>query len=236
MFNGVFAPDVTIYLAGGAYILGYLIINQVLLRLVFAVGTFFYILYYASVAAEPLWGAIYTSVAMGIANLIGLTALFAGRSRLVLPRAYRDIYPNFEHLSPGDFRALFRRGTRYQLAEDTLLTQEGVRPNELTYIVTGNADVCKRGETFKLPPGLFVGEVAYMLQRPSAATTMVPKGAEVITWDTNALDKACRRLRFKLTLEAAISRDMAAKVAFAVAPGDLRGGQATAFDTAAPAQ
>lgn len=232
----VLNPDVLIYLAGGSFVLGYLIINQVGLRLMLLAGTVLYILYYATVATDPLWGAIYTSVATGTANLIGLVALFLRRSGWAIPRAHRDLYGQFAHLPPGDFRALMRRGHRHRTTGEEVLTTEGALVSQLSYVISGTARVTKRGESFDLPPGVFVGEVAYMLRRPSAATTVLPAGSELVTWDAARLRRAAARSpRFKLTLEAAISLDMAAKVALAVAPGDMRENAEPAFDTGAAA-
>ncbi len=198
-------------------------INQVRLRLLIITGTFFYIAYYATAADQPLWSAIYLSSAQGTANVIGLCLLLAGNSRLVIPRDFSDIYPRFKHLPPGDFRKMMRLGKRYIAGADETLGEEGAPVDRLVYIVNGSAHVRKRGEDFKIPSGIFIGEVAYLLGQGSAATTTLDKGSEIISWSKADLDAASvRSPRFKLALEAAISRDMARKVALAVAPGDMR--------------
>ena len=223
MLQMVLNPDVLIYLAGGSFVLGSLIINQVGLRLMLLAGTFFYVLYYATVAADPLWGAIYTSIATGTANLIGLVALFLRRSGWAIPHAHRDLYVQFAHLPPGDFRALMRHGHRYRTTREEVLTTEGELTKRLTYLISGTARVSKRGESFDIPAGVFVGEVAYLLRQPSAATPVLPEGSEIVTWDAARLRRAAARSpRLNLTLEAAIALDMAAKVALAVPPGDMR--------------
>ena len=219
MVEWLLQPDVLIYLAGGSFVLGYLIINQVILRTMVLIGTLIYILYYATVADQPLWGAIYTSVAMGLANLIGLGLLFVRRSKLAIPEAHRDIYPRFVQLSPGDFRSLMRHAHRFRTLDEEVLTTQGQPVSHLSYIISGNAQVTKRDTFFELPPGVFVGEVAYLQGTPSAATTVLPEGSELLQWKVQDLARiGARNPRFKLAIEAAISRDMAAKVAQAVAP------------------
>ena len=52
------APEIIITLAGTAFVLGYLLINQTYLRVSLLVGTAFYIWYYAIAADTPLWEAI----------------------------------------------------------------------------------------------------------------------------------------------------------------------------------
>ncbi|WP_375281733.1 hypothetical protein [Pseudooctadecabacter sp.] len=54
----IFTPGVLIICAGGAFTLGYLIINQMALRGLMLIGSAFYVAYYATAAATPLWGAI----------------------------------------------------------------------------------------------------------------------------------------------------------------------------------
>ena len=223
MVEWLLQPDVLIYLAGGSFVLGYLIINQVILRTMVLIGTLIYILYYATVADQPLWAAIYTSVAMGLANLIGLGLLFVRRSKLAIPEAHRDIYPRFVQLSPGDFRSLMRHAHRFRTLDEEVLTTQGQPVSHLSYIISGNAQVTKRDTFLELPPGVFVGEVAYLQGTPSAATTVLPEGSELLQWKVQDLARiGARNQRFKLAIEAAISRDMAAKVAQAVAPQSLK--------------
>ena len=75
------------------------------------------------------------------------------------------------------------------------------------------------GDEFQMPAGVFVGEVAYLNNTNSAASTWVKEGSEILQWDVSTLrQKAARKDRFRLALEAVLSKDLAAKVAFAVAP------------------
>ncbi|WP_147103885.1 Crp/Fnr family transcriptional regulator [Tateyamaria sp. syn59] len=219
MLNDVVPPEWIVLAAGVVFTLGYLIINQVILRLMILTGTLLYIWYYAVAADVPLWEAIYTSIVMGVANVIGLSSLFWRNSPLAVPIAHRDIYPQFEGLPPGDFRELVVRARRYTLDADRDISTEGSAMTSLFYVISGAIQIEKRGERFVMPPRLFVGEVAYLSHQPSAATTRLEAGAEVLEWDVADLRaRAARKSRFKLALEAMISRDLALKVAFAVAP------------------
>ncbi|GGX54798.1 hypothetical protein GCM10007385_23930 [Tateyamaria omphalii] len=219
ILNEMVPPEWIVLAAGAVFTLGYLIINQVILRLMILTGTLLYIWYYAVASDVPLWEAIYTSVVMGVANIIGLCSLFWRSSPLAVPYAHRDIYAQFQDLPPGDFRELVMRAKRYTLDQDTEVTSEGSPLASLYYVISGVIEIEKRGEAFAMPPRLFVGEVAYLSQQPSAATTWLRAGAEVLQWDVADLRaRAARKSRFKLALEAMISRDLALKVAFAVAP------------------
>jgi hypothetical protein len=67
-----FTPNVLIACAAGASALGYLLINQMQLRMMMFIGSSFYVAYYATVAAVPLYGVIYTSMGLMLTNLIGM--------------------------------------------------------------------------------------------------------------------------------------------------------------------
>ncbi len=213
-----FTPTVLIGFAAGAFALGYLTINQMHLRMLMFIGSGFYIAYYATAAADPLYGGIYTTIGMMVANLIGMTILTLRRFRVSLPSAHTDIYPKFGMLSPGDFRLVMKHADRIKIDKDSAVTIEGDPVTHLYFILSGSTDVRKRGAEFKLPDGLFVGEVAYLLQRPSVATTTIHAGAEVLRWDLNDLrQNITRNPRFKLAMDAMLSYDLAQKVGEAVA-------------------
>ena len=118
------SPETLAYIAGAFYVLGLLIINQVTLRLMVLAGTVFYILYYIYVAAEPLWEAIYISLLIGSANILGLFSLLARNSQWAIPRAHKDIYGHFPGLPPGDFRTLVQLGERKIADQEVKLTTE----------------------------------------------------------------------------------------------------------------
>ena len=53
----------------------------------------------------------------------------------------------------------------------------------------------------------------------ASATSWVAAGAEIVEWNVADLRRhSARKPRFKLALEAMISKDLAAKVTYAVAP------------------
>ena len=212
-------PSFWVALAGGLFTLGYLIIHQVRLRLVMLAGSFCYIVYYATAADEPLWGAIYGSILMITANLIGLAALLWRNAMWSLPRGHKDIFPLFGPMRLGDFRALMALGERYRAQDKHQITTENAPLDNLYFMASGKVQVTKFGSTFHMEGPLFAGEVAYLLNGDSSATTIVLEGAEIIRWDRQTLDKAiAKSRRIKLALDAMISKDLATKVSFAVAP------------------
>lgn len=219
MIASVLTPEILAYLAGACYVIGLLIINQVTLRMLVLVGTGFYILYYATVAAEPLWEAIYISLLIGVANLMGLFSLLARNSQLAIPRAHKDIYGHFPGLPPGDFRTLVKLAKRGVAEQEMKLTTESTPLTKLYYIIDGETAVTKKDDHFRVPGGTFVGEVAYLMGRRASASTKLLPGAEYLEWSTLDLQNAsARSARFKLALESVLSMDLAQKVSRSVAP------------------
>lgn len=214
--------DFWVIAAAGSYVVGYLIINQVVLRLLVLLGTVFYIVYYAVVSVDPLWTAIWTSAALLVANLIGLGLLLWSRSARAIPKDYADLYvgnPIFAKLPPGHFQSIMSLGQRYTVSEDTVITREGARNEHFFYIVSGATKVEKLGKSFEMPAGIFHGEVAFLLDRSSAATTTVMAGSEIIEWNiARVRRRAAIKPSFAIALEAAFSVDLALKVASAVSP------------------
>ena len=156
MYDFIFSPGFLVYAAGAFYVLGLLIINQVVLRLMVLAGTGLYLVYYSTVAAQPLWEAIYISLLIGMANILGLASLLARQSHLALPRAHKDIYGHFPGLPPGDFRTLMRCAKRAIAEQDLPLTNENAPLTKLYYVIDGETTVIKKGDRFRVPAGVFV--------------------------------------------------------------------------------
>lgn len=214
LIESALAPQNLVYLAGIFYAAGMAITNQIVLRVFVLAGTSVYLVYYSTISEKPLWEAIYVSLLIGFANIYGLTSLVARRSRLAIPRAHADIYKEFPDLPPGDFRALMKLATRYTLDDDKQLTSEGEAGKKLYYILRGDTLLRKGEQAFVLPPKMFLGEIAFLINAPSSASAWLEAGSELLEWDFDELQRKCARsARFKLALEAAISIDLAQKVA-----------------------
>lgn len=219
----MYSPGALVYLAGTLYVLGLITINQIVLRLLLLSGTGIYILYYFTASSSPLWEAIYVSMMIGTANLIGLSSLLARKSRLAIPRAHADIYADFPPLPPGDFRGLMKLARRYRVDAERQVTTEGQAGTRLYYVISGATRVQKSDSEFILPPKFFLGEIAFLVGQHSSASTWLEPGAEVLEWRFDDLHRKCNRnTRFRLALEAAISVDLARKVARAVGPNSVK--------------
>ena len=126
-------------------------------------------------------------------------------------------------LPPGDFRALMKHAARYSLKERKQVTTEGTPGSKLYFVISGNTEVHKGDSRFTLPPHVFLGEVAFLIDNISSASTWLPAETEVLEWQFSELrHHADRNVRFRLALDAVLSVDLARKVATGIAPPEYR--------------
>lgn len=211
--------DILVLAAAGMFVLGYLILNQILLRIMLLVGTALYIGYYAVVDTMPLWPAIWASIATGSANLIGLMSLLYRRSSWAIPKRYRDIYVHFKMLPPGDFRHLMKAATRVIRPSGHHLTTAGSPVETLYFVISGSVEVDKNGGRFSVEKEAFVGEVGYLTGNAASASTRLAVDSELLEWNVAKLKKrVAGDPRFGLAMDTMISLDLARKVARAGGP------------------
>ena len=219
MIEELIWSDFLVLTAASLFVLGYLIINQIGLRLMLLLGTGFYIWYYLVVDDNPLWAAVWASAATGTANLVGLSSLLYRNSTWAIPKRYRDIYVHFDLLPPGDFRKLMNAARRVARRAGYQLTKEGRRVNTLYYVINGSVEIEKFGKRFSIPDGVFVGEVAYLTGNRASASTFLGCESDVLEWDLAELNqRSVKDPRFRLAMDAMISLDLAGKVARAGSP------------------
>ncbi|SMX50656.1 cyclic nucleotide-binding domain-containing protein [Maliponia aquimaris] len=205
--------DILVLVAAGMFVLGYLVLNQIVLRILLFVGTLLYIWYYAVVDATPLWPAIWASVATGSANLIGMITLIYSRSRWAIPKRFRDLYEHFRALPPGEFATLMKAANRVTRPAGYRLTTIGSPVETLYFVVDGSVEIEKNGECFSVDAGIFVGEIGYRTGRAASATVRLATEGELLEWNVARLKKrAARNLRFGLAIDTIISLDLAEKV------------------------
>ncbi|MFO7854929.1 MAG: cyclic nucleotide-binding domain-containing protein [Paracoccaceae bacterium] len=208
-------------------IVGFLLRDQVSLRLLVLAGSGFYVLYYLIAAERPLWDAIVGTSAIAAANLFGLVALLLSRARFSVPEAQRDLLDALRPLEPGLFRRLMRVGELVQADAARPMTEEGVAPDALWFVAEGRIGIDKFGESVEIEGPCFIGEIAWLQGVPATATTRLLPGARAVRWPRDPLRRITRRSpRLATALEALIAQDMARKVALGrpkVAPAAARG-------------
>lgn len=207
-------PSSLVIGAGACYMLGLLFKNQIILRILILIGTAFYIYYYYIASNEPLWDAIYTSILIGISNIIGFINLLISQSPRFIAAGQMDLYNMLGGMEPGNFRKLMKIGTRRILNDDEQLTTQDTIPNKLFFILSGEVIVEKNGNKFKAGPRVFIGEISMILGTAASASVYLAKGSELVEWDRDVLFKEmAAKDSFRIAVEAIIGKDMAQKVA-----------------------
>lgn len=220
---GLFTTGNLVHLAMLGYVVGFVLKNQIALRLLVLAATFLYIAYYYYHPAEPLWGAIFASLMILAANLTGLGRILYGRLRIAIPPDQLAIFDAMARLHPGEFRRLMRLGAVRKADEETLLTTEGETPGRIFFVSEGETTATKSGESFRIPAKHFIGEVGFVLGAPASASVTVSKGAVFVEWDKARLRAALvRNAELERAFEALLSQDMAVKVAAGVQFDDMR--------------
>lgn len=210
--------DLLVIIAGFLQALGFVIIDQIRLRILVLLSTALYLTYYLIVADTPLWGAFVASSAIGVANLFGLFQLLTRDSLWRITPNNRPLLAHFPSIPPGEVRRLLDLASRRNVQHPQNLTIEGKTSPRLFLLISGGCIVEKSGTRFDIMAPCFVGEVAYLTNDPASATVIAQPGAHVLEWNIDSLSQVGRRhQRLKLALDAMISNDLAHKVKRSVA-------------------
>lgn len=214
MPDSLFTPATLVHIAALFTFAGFLVRDQVLLRALLLIGTCCYIGYYYFANEPPLWEAIFWSTVTGGANLYVLALLIMQRTTLALSEEEKDLYAAFAALSPGEFRRILKVAKWKDATDDEHLTVEDEICDRLFFVTKGQIRIEKGERVFHIPPGSFIGEVAYFLKKEASATTVVEPGGRYVSVkrkDLEAIEK--RHPAIRIALHSMLSMDMAAKVA-----------------------
>jgi len=203
-----------IHLATLGYVLGFLFKNQLILRLLVFVSTSFYIIYYYFYPEVPLWGAIFGSCLIMLANIIGTVSLLYDRFPFSIKNDYLPVFNSLKGVAPGEFRRLIKLSEHHTVTQETTLTEEGKTPSHLYYLLKGEANASKNTEKFIIPFERFIGEISFILKGNKAtASITVDNGCEYLSWKKSELEELLlKEPNLQQAFEAMIARDMASKL------------------------
>ena len=196
------------------YLVCFLFRNQVILRCFAIMGDGAYIAYYYGVSDKPLWDAMFYA-SMNIVINFGMIALVL-RDRREGTFNVEDLhlYRRFSPLSPGEFRRLMKLGRLEEADGDLQLTNEGGVLDKLYYVVEGNIDIKKSGRKINPDSGIFIGEVAFLSEKPATATVTIRKGTRFVVWESGKLKAALSKDEsLGHSFQSLLNADLVAKVA-----------------------
>ncbi len=214
MTEALFDSDNFVHLAAGLYLVGFLFRDQIMLRALVIAGDVVFILYYLFAPAEPLWGGILWSVVFMAVNAVMIMRIAADRTHFGIEQEHLRLFQTLDTMTPGEFRRMMR-SARWETATGELrLTEEGSPLSRLYFVLDGPVMIEKAGKHMTVEGGIFIGEVAFLLNRPASATVIVPAGARYVVWESVDLRRLLLRApSLRIALDAALNRDMAGKVA-----------------------
>lgn len=219
-FAGVFTKDNIVHIAALFYLAGFLFRNQLLLRGLIIAGDLIYIAYFFLAPATPLWGAIFWSALFVLVNLWMIGVIVAEQINFSLSEKEKKLFDVLQDLTPGQFRALLRIAEQHTAREATVLTREGQPLDRLYFVLSGRIDIEKAGRRAVTDAETFIGEIAFLLNRPATATVTLEPGSDYVSWNTATLKKAMEaKPALSISLTAAMNRNLANKVARAEVSG-----------------
>ncbi|MEL6946913.1 MAG: cyclic nucleotide-binding domain-containing protein [Pseudomonadota bacterium] len=203
-----------VHIAALFYVAGFLVRDQLILRMLVLLGTVCYLVYYYFALDAPLWDAIFWSLVMGAANLYMILVLLFERTTFRMTDEEMRLYAAFGSMNPGEFRRVLKVAEWSDADGKTPLTQENELCDRLYYVLDGAVTINKGGRSFDIPAGSFIGEVAYFLKQAASATVTVTKGGRYVAFSRDAIEKLEKKSPgIRIAIHSVLSADMAAKVA-----------------------
>ena len=124
-FDLTWSAGLLVHLAALLQVLGLLNRRQLMLRGLILAGSLVYIAYYYFYPEMPLWGAMFWSAVLALANLVGITGLILER-RARHPHDHHDSLVNImKVLTPGEFRRLMQMAEWRVAEQTTQMTRDG---------------------------------------------------------------------------------------------------------------
>lgn len=188
--------------------------NQLILRAVLLVSIVFSIVDHVFVRQGANPNYVFWDLVALVINSWMLVRLVLDRTHVGLTDEEERLFQTWGSLSPGEFRQLLRLAHWRTATESMELTCEGELPDNLFYVIEGDLQVVKAGRTVALAAPAFIGEVAFVKERPASATVLISPGGRYVVWSAKVLRQYfARNQAMRVAAMRIISADMAGKVA-----------------------
>lgn len=211
--------SVLVYLAFAFDLFGFMARDEFWLRILMLAASGLYLFYYYNVAATPLWDAIYTNAALAVVNLVMIVVVVLERTTITMSRETKELFRQFHMLTPGQFRRVLKAARVVRAAERQELTHVGDHLTNLYFVFDGPILIEKGNRETPVDGGMFIGEVAFLTNRPATATVYVEPGTRYLDWNSDDLHRLLRKSsKLNLALSAQFNADLVRKVAMSL-PG-----------------
>lgn len=214
LLDSLLIKDNIVHVAALFYLAGFLFRNQLLLRGLIIAGDIVYILYFFFAPAEPLWGAIFWSSLFVAVNLWMIGIILAEQRHFALTDRERRLFDVLQDLTPGQFRQLLKLARQGAAEAPMVVTREGEPLDRLYFVLSGEIGIEKAGRCVAMDAETFIGEIAFLLDRPATATVTLEQGCYYFVWNSEDLKRAMSaKPALGSALTAAMNRNLAMKVA-----------------------
>jgi CRP-like cAMP-binding protein len=205
--------------AAGLLLIGFTFRNPLKLRTFMIMGNLAFILYYFLISPIPLWTAILSSIAIIAVNIYMMTKIMSDRRMFRLTADEMMLFARLPGLTPGEFKTLLAISEWHSPKVSMPLTKLGDMPKALYYMLEGQVEVNREGKRFFVGPHAFIGELAFLRQKPATATTFANTGALVVSWEQDVLRKLMQDNEgIRRAFDNMLSIDMAEKMARTATP------------------
>ncbi len=196
------------------YVAGFLVRDELLLRVLILVGTTLYILYYYHISDTPLWDAIWTSAVIGMTNIVMILVIWRERSTIGMSAAMLSLYRAFPTLYPGQFRQIMKHADWRTVEQPEVLCTKDEAFDKLYFITKGEVHLERAGGSNAIPANNFIGEISFLIGGNATATVIAPTGTEYVVWNRGDLDGMTKKsLKLSNALSALFNEDIARKLA-----------------------
>lgn len=212
MLQTVLSADTLVYLGLICFSLAFAVRDELLLRFMAIIGTFFYIAFNFT-RDVPEWSAIYSNFVLVAINVVLIVTILMERTTFAMGERERALFAHFNRLTPGQFRKLMRDAKWIETPISTDIIKEGRVPDRLYFIDAPRYQIVRGGQSFLAEGPAFAGEVVFLKGGAASATVRVPKGTRVVSWSHKALRRRMEKSgNMSNALVARFSEDMAVKV------------------------
>lgn len=211
-FELIFRLESLIVLSLVLKALGYLVRDELLLRVLVTAGIICDVFFYA-LQSVPILPPLISSLILIAINLAILVIVVFERTTLAMSDREKRMFRAFGTLSPGQFRKLCRMGEFRTSTDRIEILREGSVPDRLYYIESASFALNKADLQADVAGPAFAGEVAYLTGQAASATVTLLPGTDYTVWRVADLRRASRRNRaLGNALIARFSLDLAQKV------------------------
>ncbi|MEM6666390.1 MAG: cyclic nucleotide-binding domain-containing protein [Pseudomonadota bacterium] len=207
-------PGIAIHIASITLFLGYLLRDQIHLRLMVVAGQMLYGVFYLFQPSGPIWESIFWNTLLAAVNVVMVFVILHERTMIRLSDDEKKLMSHFDGLSAGELRRVLKGAEWVTVADETRIITHGQAPDSVYFILEGRARIERADRSFDVTQGVFLGEVSHLLQRPATATVVLTPGTRYLRWNGKELNRTMERSHaIDQAFRSLFNRDLAAKVA-----------------------